>query len=79
MQGIGTIYHENQHFQIKIDKTTGDIISAIVIIKNMEKIFKDMSVGLFVGQMVALIILTLIIYFVFRFYKKIINYFSKKS
>jgi hypothetical protein len=30
-EGIGTIYHENQHFQIKINKLTGVIISANVI------------------------------------------------
>lgn len=29
-EGIGTIYHENQHFQIKINKATGNIISAVV-------------------------------------------------
>jgi hypothetical protein len=29
-EGVGTIYHENQHFQIKINKATGNIISAVV-------------------------------------------------
>ncbi|HLP62937.1 hypothetical protein [Flavobacterium sp.] len=30
-EGVGTIYHENKHFQIKINKLTGEIISAVVI------------------------------------------------
>lgn len=31
VENIGTVYHENQHFQIKINKNTGEIISAIKI------------------------------------------------
>lgn len=31
LEGIGTIYHENKHFQIKINKLTGGITSAVVI------------------------------------------------
>lgn len=30
-ESVGTVYHENQHFQIKINKLTGEIISAVVI------------------------------------------------
>lgn len=55
-----------------------NIFKAILILQNMEKIFNEFSIGLFIGQTFMFLVLIIVVFAIVKLYKKLMKYLDRK-